>query len=117
MIFLAIVLHLLFFVLLDGAKSRGGPRSRKGSTPNKEYYDQYDIDYGTDDNARLAGSLRGFIETGKLSSLNEKDEFLKWINKYMESGPEPLDARTKPFYVSYVNQTITLVFFKKKFNG
>jgi len=66
-------------------------------TGGGEYYDQFDLDYGKADNARIAGSMRGFLQTGKLTSLEEKDSFLKWLNNHLETGPEPLEARTKPF--------------------
>lgn len=80
-------------------KIRGGASTNIGNENGEiEYYDQFHLDYGKKDNVRIAGAMRGFLETGKLKSLEEKDTFLKWLNNHLEDGPEPLEARTKPFY-------------------
>ena len=68
-----------------------------------EYYEKYDLDYGTDDKSRYAGALRGFLDITKLQGLKEKDPFLKWWNKHLEEGPSEVTGRLKPIYVSYYN--------------
>eukprot|EP01041_Mallomonas_annulata_P005764 gene5764-11652_t len=99
--FIAIILSITSFTSYSSSFNilhlRGGAmKARKEGSP--EYYDQFDLDYGKDDNARIAGALRGFLKTGKLANREEDDLFLKWMNVHLETGPEPLDARTKPFY-------------------
>lgn len=64
-----------------------------------EYYEKYELDYGSKDNVRLAGSLRGFVRSGKISNMKEKDPFLKWWNQYLEKGPSDTSGRVKPIYV------------------
>jgi hypothetical protein len=65
-----------------------------------DYYEQFHLDYGTKDNKRFAGSMRGFITSGKLSGLPETDPFFKWLNEHLEKGPEPVSGRLKPFYAA-----------------
>ena len=77
---------------------------RGGSVPEAskvggEYYEKYELDYGSKDNVRIAGALRGFVKSGKISNMKEKDPFLKWWNEYLEKGPSDLSGRIKPFYV------------------
>lgn len=86
---------------------RGGarrPRSRKpkgsSSGGSGEYYEQFDLDYGREDNERLAGAMRGFIKTGNIAKLKEDDPFLSWWNQYLESGRDPVEGRLKPFYAA-----------------
>mmetsp|Transcript_22054 Transcript_22054/g.36948 ORF Transcript_22054/g.36948 Transcript_22054/m.36948 type:complete len:238 (+) Transcript_22054:75-788(+) len=64
------------------------------------YYEQFQLDYGCEDNVRIAGSMRGLIRSGKLSSLPESDPFLKWLNDKLEKGAEAPDGRVKPFYAA-----------------
>ena len=64
------------------------------------YYEQFHLDYGSKDNKRIAGALRGFIASGKLSNLPESDPFFKWINEHLEKGPEPVSGRIKPYYAA-----------------
>lgn len=71
----------------------------KDSSPD-EYYDQFELDYGTSDNKRTAGALKGFIKSGALSALPESDSFIKWIFQHLEKGPEPPNSRLKAYYVS-----------------
>ena len=65
-----------------------------------DYYGQFNLDYGSDDKVRSAGSIRGFLKSGQISSLPEKDPFLKWLNEHLEKGAEPLSGRVKPFYAA-----------------
>lgn len=65
-----------------------------------DYYEQFELDYGTADKKRVAGATRGFIRSGKLASLPESDPFKKWLNQHLEKGAEPVSGRIKPFYVS-----------------
>lgn len=81
---------------------RGGKSSAADEAKAAEavdYYDQFHLDYGCTDNVRIAGSMRGFIRTGSLSKLPQSDSFIQWLQKHLESGPEPLDGRLKPYYV------------------
>jgi hypothetical protein len=68
-----------------------------------DYYEQFQLDYGSADKKRLAGSLRGFIRSGVVASMPESDPFFKWLNEHLEKGPEPISGRLKPFYVSFDN--------------
>lgn len=81
-------------------KFRGGlvPEA-KDSSPD-DYYDQFELDYGTNDNKRIAGALKGFVKSGALSSLPESDSFIKWVFQHLEKGPEPPNSRLKAYYVS-----------------
>jgi len=64
------------------------------------YYERFPLDYGCEDNIRIAGSMKGFIRTGRLSGLHESDPFFKWLNEKLENGPEVPSTRVKPYYVS-----------------
>ncbi len=78
---------------------RGGlvPQAEEGG--DIDYYDKFKLDYGSDDTKRNAGAMRGFLPSGRLSSLPESDPFLKWWNKHLEDGPsEEINGRLKPFY-------------------
>lgn len=75
--------------LVPQAKETGG-----------DYYEQFHLDYGTRDSKRIAGALRGFITSGKLSSLPESDPFFKWLNAHLEKGPESVSGRVKPYYAA-----------------
>jgi hypothetical protein len=67
----------------------------------KNYYEKFELDYGSDDTRRNAGAMRGFLPPGRLSALPESDPFLKWWNEYLEKGPaEELTGRLKPFYAA-----------------
>ena len=66
-----------------------------------DYYEQFELDYGTADKKRVAGATRGFIRSGKLAGLPENDPFKKWLNQHLEKGAEPIAGRIKPFYVSF----------------
>ncbi len=97
--FLTLVLLLLIFLSSDGRrflKIRGGILP---FNPENDFYDQFELDYGCNDTLRNAGSLRGFIKTGKIKALPESDDFLKWLNNHLEAGPQPITGRIKPFYV------------------
>lgn len=90
-------------------KIRGG-LVPQASGEGSDYFEQFDLDYGTEDNVRSAGYVRGLIKDGSLSSLRESDPFMKWLNRHLENGPEPPSGRVKPYYVSslsfYINETI-----------
>ena len=73
-----------------------------------DYYEQFELDYGTADKKRVAGATRGFIRSGKLAGLPESDPFKKWLNQHLEKGAEPVSGRIKPFYVSFVYQIMTI---------
>jgi hypothetical protein len=75
----------------------------QASEAGGDYYEQFELDYGSADKRRVAGALRGFIRSGKLASLPEYDPFLKWLNEHLEKGPEPVSGRLKPFYVRRMN--------------
>jgi hypothetical protein len=75
----------------------------QASEAGGDYYEQFELDYGSADKRRVAGALRGFIRSGKLASLPEYDPFLKWLNDHLEKGPEPVSGRLKPFYVRHFN--------------
>jgi hypothetical protein len=67
-----------------------------------DYYEKFELDYGSDDKSRVAGATRGFIRSGKLAGLPESDPFKKWLNQHLEKGAEPISGRVKPFYVSFM---------------
>lgn len=105
---LLLCLVALSFAAAAGAKMYGAGllKYRGGLVPQAsevgdDYYEKFELDYGCEDDVRTAGSMRGFITAGKLSSLPEKDPFLKWVNEHLESGPEEAVGRIKPYYVSY----------------
>lgn len=80
---------------------RASPVSPSSSdTDDNGYYERFPLDYGCDDNIRIAGSMKGFIRTGRLSGLHESDPFFKWLNEKLEKGPEVPSNRVKPYYVS-----------------
>lgn len=87
---------------LNGAffELRGGLVPQADETGG-DYYEQFELDYGTKDNKRVAGATRGFIRSGKLAGLPESDPFKKWLNQHLEKGSEPISGRVKPFYVSF----------------
>ena len=89
---------------LNGAffELRGGLVPQADETGG-DYYEQFELDYGTKDNKRVAGATRGFIRSGKLAGLPESDPFKKWLNQHLEKGSEPISGRIKPFYVSFKN--------------
>jgi hypothetical protein len=62
-----------------------------------DFYENFELDYGRVDRERQAGSMRGFLKTGALSSLPESDPFKKWLNKHLETGAKPFKGRVKPF--------------------
>lgn len=80
---------------------RGGAFPKPASEVDN-YYEQFDLDYGINDNLRQAGSLQGFIKTGKLSQLQESDPFFKWLYSKLESGPTTTNNRLKPYFVRIV---------------
>ena len=73
------------------------PQARDG---DGNYYEQFILDYGSADNKRVAGALRGFLKGGALSAVSESDPFAKWVNNHIETGPEPVKGRLKPFYAA-----------------
>ena len=76
-----------------------------------DYYEQFELDYGCNDNVRVAGSLRGMIKSGRLSSLPESDPFIRWLNQHLESGPQQPEGRIKPYYVCRYHLSILYVKF------
>lgn len=72
----------------------------QASEAGANYYEQFELDYGSADKRRIAGALRGFIRSGKIASLPEADPFLKWMNENLEKGPEATPGRIKPFYAA-----------------
>eukprot|EP01038_Epipyxis_sp_PR26KG_P016030 gene16030-21756_t len=76
---------------------RGG-RVPQADDGDEGYFEKFTLDYDCDDKSRIAGSMRGFIKSGKLLNLPENDPFFKWINKYLENGMEDKFGRIKPFY-------------------
>jgi len=66
-----------------------------------DYYEKFHLDYGIEDNTRVAGFTRGLIQGGKLLSLPEVDPFFKWINEHLEKGPEEETTRLKPYFVIF----------------
>ena len=80
---------------------RGGLVPQASDNPaSRDYYEQFELDYGCQDNQRLAGSMRGFIKNKKLSELPTSDPFIKWLNEHLEIGREDFSGRIKPYYVS-----------------
>eukprot|EP01031_Cornospumella_fuschlensis_P031684 gene31684-38292_t len=108
------IIFLSFLVSVVGAsvadsgvtsllRIRGGKSSAVDEAKAAEavdYYDQFHLDYGCNDNVRIAGSMRGFIRTGSLSKLPQSDAFIQWLQRHLESGPEPFDGRVKPCHVA-----------------
>lgn len=80
---------------IKGGLVNAADESRQG-----DYYEQFELDYGTVDSERHAGALRGFLKTGALTSLPEADPFRKWLNEHLENGPKELKGRVKPFYAA-----------------
>ena len=101
-IFLAVHIFISIGHDVKCVSIRGGLVPQAGET-DREYYDQFELDYGSKDNVRIAGSMRGFIKNGRLEGLPEQDLFMKWWNRYLEVGPQPPTGRIKPFYVSLKN--------------
>lgn len=66
----------------------------------EEYYENFNLDYGKDDNVRIAGSVRGLIKAGKIGALPTADPFIKWLNEHLEIGTEELQGRIKPYYAA-----------------
>ena len=65
-----------------------------------DYYEQFPLDYGTQDTLRIAGAMRGLIASGNIANLPEKDPFFKWLNEHLEKGSgSEIQGRLKPFYV------------------
>ena len=67
---------------------------------NGDYYEKYVLDYGRKDNKRNAGSLRGLVPSGSISSLRTNDPFIGYLNRYLEQGAggDSNNNRIKPFY-------------------
>ena len=86
------------FKFLSGAAAPT-PGSMVSDSAGDDYYERYSLDYGCDDNSRIAGSMKGFIRTGRLSGLPESDPFFKWLNDKLEKGSEAPAVRVKPYYV------------------
>lgn len=72
----------------------------QASDSDGNYYEQFILDYGSTDNKRVAGALRGFLKSGALSAVIEKDPFAQWLNNHIEKGSEPVKGRVKPFYAA-----------------
>jgi hypothetical protein len=107
----ALLFLLACAILAHGAMLPGVLRIRGGLVPQPsedgEYYEKFKIDYGCDDNVRIAGSMRGLIKSGKLTSLPHADPFIRWLNEKLEKGPQPPGGRVKPFYVSRCTQYLS----------
>jgi len=96
--------HICFASCISIQKHRSLLFLRGGLVPQadedeKNYFEQYDLDYGCNENVRNAGSLRGQIKEGALTNLPQSDAFLKWFNGHLESGPTPMVDRVKAYYV------------------
>ena len=88
---------------IDKVLSISGGLVPQANGQNGDYYEKYVLDYGSEDNRRMAGYLRGFLSSGSLSKLTEKDPFLKWLNVHLEQGPDgspTSSGRLKPFYAA-----------------
>jgi hypothetical protein len=79
---------------------RGGLVPEASDSSPDEYYDRFELDYGTNDNKRIAGALKGFVKTGALASLPESDSFMKWVFEHLEKGPETPKNRLKAYYAA-----------------
>lgn len=77
-----------------------GGLSKAADDMKTDYYEQFTLDYGKQDNERSAGSLRGFLKAGALDKISESDPFKKWLNDHLEKGPEEIKGRIKPFYAA-----------------
>lgn len=78
---------------------RGGAIRNPSNSDAADYYEKFHIDYGVDDNRRMAGALRGFIKTGTLANLPQSDAFLRWLQTYMEEGTVSSKGRIKAYHV------------------
>lgn len=100
---LVVCIALLYIDGIQGVRTAATVSLRGGLVPQAnedgEYYEKFKIDYGCEDNVRVAESMRGLIKGGKLASLPQGDRFLRWINRKLEKGPQPPNGRVKPFYV------------------
>ena len=77
---------------------RGGLVPQADDDSPVDYYEKFELDYGSVDRKRIAGAMRGFLPGGRLSSLAEDDPFLKWLNEHLEKGPDnDTPGRLKPF--------------------
>eukprot|EP01032_Pedospumella_encystans_P015119 gene15119-17319_t len=70
------------------------------ATPDGEYFEKFQLDYGCEDNVRLAGRMMGLLKPGKISSLPEKDPLFSWLNEKLERGPQVPTTRFKPYYAA-----------------
>ncbi len=82
---------------------RGG--ARPISPHPDHFFNQFDLDYGSVDDRRVAGFLNGFITSGKLLSPRQEDPFSQWLFEHVERGKSHADLRTrfvrpKAYYVS-----------------
>ena len=69
----------------------------------KDFYQQFKLDYGAEDNFRSAVTLKatpGIIPKDALSYLPTIDSFKRWMNIKVEHGPETITETLKPFHVS-----------------
>ena len=106
--YVAVILLLMCSLMRSSGESTSMPmilRLRGGLVPQadeadgRDYYEKFNLDYGSDDTKRNAGAMRGFLSSGRLSSMPESDPFLKWWNRHLEDGPaEEFQGRLKPFY-------------------
>lgn len=79
---------------------RGGAIRNPSNSDMADYYEKFHIDYGVDDNRRMAGALRGFIKTGTLANLPQSDAFLEWLQTYMEEGAVSAKGRLKAYHAA-----------------
>lgn len=99
LIWLSVVVVCVFGSSLERWKNvRGGwvPTAQDGGD---DYFEQFKLDYGKDDSRRIAGALRGFVKSGKLSGLPHQDAFVRWLHKYVEEGPQTGSGRLKAYHV------------------
>ena len=79
---------------------RGGLVHPADENLKGDYYEQFELDYGSVDIERNAGALKGFIKTGAIASLPESDPFKRWLNEHLENGPAEVKGRIKPFFAA-----------------
>ncbi len=68
----------------------------------KDFYEQFKLDYGTEDNIRSIATLRAapeVISKDKLTYLRTIDSFKRWMNIKVEHGPETITETLRPYHV------------------
>ncbi len=103
-----IALGFVGLVLSNGSvfSFRGGhvqQAPENNNKPSKYYFEQFELDYGTNETFRLEGKTKGFVKQDIFRHLKCKNSFTKWIMKRIENGVDKTSTETdriKPFYVS-----------------